>query len=371
MNNQSRRRFVKNISAATIAASAVSLPFISYGKTGTRQNKLGIALVGLGYYSTSLLAPGLQQTENCYLAGIVTGTPEKEKIWAEKYNIPQRNIYNYQNFDEIANNDDIDVVYVVLPNSMHKEYVIRAAKAGKDVICEKPMALNAAECRDMIKACENAGVSLSIGYRLRYEPYTMLIEKMAREKTYGKIRFVNTAAGFYMNRPTDNWKIKAEYGGGAIMDMGPYPLQAARYATGKEPVAVTAQKINLDPEHISEVDETTTFQLEFPDNTFAQCMTTFAGNVNFLKINAEKGEYGLEPFQSYGGLHGFLPGGETFDFTEPHQQARQMDEMCKAIMKGQPSKTPGEEGLRDMIIIDAIKESIEKGGKRIQLTGLK
>lgn len=367
MNNQSRRRFIKNISAATLAASTISFPFVTYGKPSSQSKKLGIALVGLGYYSTDLLAPGLQQTENCYLAGIVTGTPEKEKIWSEKYNIPKGNIYNYQNFDEIANNKDIDVIYVVLPNSMHKEYVIRAAKAGKHVICEKPMALNAEECRDMIDACKKANVSLSIGYRLRYEPYTQQIEKFAREKTYGKIRFLNVADGFYMNRPTENWKIKAAYGGGAMMDMGVYALQAARYSTGLEPISVSAQRINLDPEHINEVDETTTFQLEFPNNTFANCMTTFAGSVNFLKVNAQKGEYGLEPFQAYSGLHGFLPRGEKFDFRGKHQQAHQMDEMCKAIMEGKPSLTPGEEGLRDMIIVDAIKESQRNGGKKIML----
>ncbi|MBT3383620.1 MAG: Gfo/Idh/MocA family oxidoreductase [Prolixibacteraceae bacterium] len=365
--NQSRRTFVKNISAATLAASTLSFPFVTFGKPVSQKKKLGIALIGLGYYSTDLLAPGLQQTENCYLSGIVTGSMDKEEIWVDKYNIQKKNIHNYENFDEIADNKDIDVVYVVLPNSMHKEFVIRAAKAGKHVICEKPMALNAEESREMIAACKTAGVSLSIGYRLRYEPYTQQIEKFARETTFGKLRFINTAAGFYMRRPTDNWKIKAEFGGGAMMDMGAYPLQAARYATGLEPISVTAQQINLDPDNISETDETTTFQLEFPNGEFAQCMTTFAGSVNFLKINAEKGEYGLEPFSGYKGLHGFLPHGKKFDFPEKHQQAHQMDEMCRAIMEGKPSLTPGEEGLRDMIIIDAIKESIKKGGKKVML----
>ena len=109
------------------------------------KNKLGVALVGLGSYSSSELAPALLETKNCYLAGIVTGTPAKEKMWSEKYNIPQKNIYNYQNFDNVASNPDIDIVYVVLPVSMHKEYTIRAAKAGKHVISEKPMAISSAD----------------------------------------------------------------------------------------------------------------------------------------------------------------------------------------------------------------------------------
>ena len=367
MKTQSRRSFIRNISAATMAAGTVSFPFISYGRPLSQQGKLGIALVGLGYYSTDLLAPGLQQTENCYLAGIVTGTPEKEKIWAEKYKIEKKNIYNYQNFDSIADNKDIDVIYVVLPNSMHKEYVIRAAKAGKHVICEKPMALNAAECREMIRACKDAGVSLSIGYRLRYEPYTQQIEKFAREETYGKIQVVNCGTGFFMRRPTDHWKIKAAYGGGAMMDMGVYALQAARYSTGKEPLSVSAQQFNPDPENIGEVDETITFQMEFPGGIITNCMTTFGAGINYLKVNAQRGSYGLEPFQGYSGQHGFLPRGEKFDFTEKHQQGVQMDEMCKAIMDGRPSLTPGEEGLRDMVIVDAIRESVKKGGEKINL----
>ncbi|NQU85358.1 MAG: Gfo/Idh/MocA family oxidoreductase [Mariniphaga sp.] len=364
---QSRRRFIKNASVAALATGTAGFPFITYGKPISQKSKLGIALVGLGYYSTDLLAPGLQETENCYLAGIVTGTPEKEKIWAEKYSIPKENIYNYQNFDSIAENKDIDVIYVVLPNSMHREYVIRAAKAGKHIICEKPMAMNATECHDMIKACKDAGVSLSIGYRLRYEPYTQQIEKFAREKTYGNIQIVNAATGFYMKRPTEHWKVKAAYGGGAMMDMGVYALQAARYSTGKEPFSVSAQQFNPDPENISEVDETITFQLEFPGGIVANCMTTFSSNVNILKINAQKGTYGLEPFQGYKGQHGFLPRGEKFDFPEKHQQGVQMDEMCKAIMDGRPSLTPGEEGLRDMVIVDAIKKSVKLGGIKIQL----
>jgi len=368
MNNSlNRRTFLTQVSAAALAAGLSSLPFISSARPTKESRKLGIALVGLGYYSTGILMPALEKTEHVKLVGLVTGTPEKAKKYGEKYNIPKENIYNYQNFDEIAKNPAIDVVYIVLPNSMHKEYVIRTAKAGKQVICEKPMALNAGECREMIDACKKANVSLSIGYRLHYEPYTQRIMQMAKEKPYGDILMVHASAGFRMGRPTDHWKAKSQYGGGAIMDMGPYPLQAARYSTGLEPIAVTAQMFNTDPKVFDGVDETTTFQLEFPGNIVANCSTSFAANVNFLNINAQKGEYGLNPFSGYGGIHGYLPQGEKFDFPEMNQQAKQMDEMCLAFMEKRPSRTPGEEGLRDMIIIDAMRESVRKGGARIVL----
>lgn len=366
-NFLNRRNFLTQVSTAALATSLSTIPFITQARPVNQQKKLGIALIGLGYYSTGILMPALELAKNVKLVGLVTGTPAKAKQYGEKYNIPKENIYNYQNFDDIAKNPAIDVVYIVLPNSMHKEFVLRAAKAGKQVICEKPMALNAGECRDMINACKKANVSLSIGYRLHYEPYTQRIMQMARENPYGPISMVNASAGFRMNRPTDHWKVKSQYGGGAIMDMGPYPLQAARYSTGLEPIAVTAQQFNSDPKVFVGVDETTTFQLEFPNNIVANCLTTFAANVNYLTINATKGEYGLRPFSGYGGIHGFLPDGKTFDFPEMNQQTAQMDEMCLSIMEKRPSRTTGEEGLRDMIIIDAMRDSVRKGGARIVL----
>jgi glucose-fructose oxidoreductase len=366
-NILNRRKFLTTVSTAALATGLSSFPFSLQGRPSSQHRPLGIALVGLGYYSKDLLMPALEQTQHVKLVGLVTGTPSKAKEFGEKYKIPKENIYNYQNFDDIARNRAIDVVYIVLPNSMHKEYVLRAAKAGKHVICEKPMALNAAECREMIDACKKANVSLSIGYRLHYEPYTQRIMQMAKEQPYGPIQTFHASAGFRMGRPTDQWKVKSQYGGGAIMDMGPYPLQAARYSTGHEPIAVTAQMFNSDPKVFDGVDETTTFQLEFPGNILASCLTTFASNAHFLTINAQKGEYGLKPFSSYGGLHGFLPNGETFDFPQMNQQAAQMDEMCLSIIENRPSRTPGEEGLRDMIIIDAMRESVKKGGARIVL----
>src|SRR5688572_27993021 len=170
MTTTSRRRVLKDL---VLGSTAIMFsPNSLLAATRPKKEKLGIALVGLGYYSTDLLAPAFQQTKHCYLAGIVTGTPAKAEAWKKKYNIPDKNIYNYQNFDTIANNPDIDVVYVVLPPSMHKEYVIRAANAGKEVWCEKPMAMTEAECSAMINACRSNKKSLAIGYRLQHEPNT-------------------------------------------------------------------------------------------------------------------------------------------------------------------------------------------------------
>src|SRR6188768_1327739 len=163
----SRRDFLSRIG---FGATLLSMPSIlSNAKPfGNDDKKLGIALVGLGYYAEHLLAPALQETKNCYLAGIVTGTPEKKEKWKAQFNIPDKNCYTYQTFDQIADNKDIDIIYVVLPNSMHHEYVIRAAKAGKHVICEKPMSVSVKEAEEMIAACKKAKVKFSIGYRMHF-----------------------------------------------------------------------------------------------------------------------------------------------------------------------------------------------------------
>jgi glucose-fructose oxidoreductase len=173
--NLERREF---LSTLTLAGAATLFSGNSLlASTSPAKEKLGIALVGLGYYSTDLLAPALQLTEKCYLAGIVTGTPSKAEAWKAKYNIPDKNIYNYQNFDKIADNPDIDIVYVVLPPSMHREYVVRAAKAGKHVFCEKPMAPSVADCEAMISACKSNKVKLAIGYRCQHDPNIQAVMK--------------------------------------------------------------------------------------------------------------------------------------------------------------------------------------------------
>ncbi len=186
MITRSRREVLKALAAGSSAV--LFSPNALLSATKQKKDRLGVALVGLGYYSTDLLAPALQQTKNCRLAGIVTGTPSKAETWKQKYSIPDKNIYNYQNFDQIANNPDIDVVYVVLPPSMHMEYTVRAANAGKHVWCEKPMALTEKECAAMIDACRKNKRSLAIGYRLHHEPNTQEYRRIIKQKTIGECK---------------------------------------------------------------------------------------------------------------------------------------------------------------------------------------
>ena len=353
-----RRKFIKQaaIGAVVVTAAAAGIPQIL---TKKKKDRLGVALVGLGYYSTDLLAPALQLTKNCYLAGIVTGTPEKAERWKKQHNLPDKNIYNYDNFDRIADNPDIDVVYVVLPPFMHKEFSVRAANAGKHVWCEKPMAMTAAECEAMIKACADNKVKLTIGYRMQHEPNTQEIIGYGRNKTFGKVKLISVAAGYFDGR-SDHWKQNRAMGGGAMFDMGVYSLNAARYVTGEEPVAVLAQEKTTRPEIYSKADETTIFQLEFPSGALANCATSLGMNMNYLQVTAEQGWYKLEPFQSYSGIQGVSSKG-ALDLKIPNQQAKQMDDDALAIINNTTLIVPGEEGRRDIKVVEAIHLSATEG----------
>ncbi len=336
--------------------------------SGQEKKKLGIALVGLGSYSTRQLAPALQDTKYCHLAGVVTGTPEKEQIWMDKYSIPKTNVYNYENFDSIASNKDIDIVYVVLPNSMHADFCIRSARAGKHVICEKPMAVSVAECDAIIKACKDAGVKLSVGYRMQSEPYTNQVKKFVREKTFGNVRFISSDAGYISGGNPNQWRLnRALSGGGALMNMGVYSIQSSIYGTGSNPVSVSAQEFSTRPEYFKDTDETITAQFEFPTGAVGHMFTSHNASGNRLRASCDKGWFELQPAHSYGPIHGITSLGEEIQFPHESQQKLQMDDFAKHILMDTVNVAPGEMGKRDMIIVEAIYKSIVEGGKRIPL----
>ena len=356
----SRRQFILN-AAVGAGALAFAKPLSALASVFPPSKKLGIALVGLGGYATYQLAPALLKTENCYLAGIVTGTPSKIPVWKEKYNIKDKNVYNYETFDQIAHNPDIDIVYVVLPVSMHKEYTIRAAKAGKHVICEKPMALNAKECEEMIAACKAAGRMLSIGYRLHFEPHTMEVMRLGQQHVFGKVTSMDTANGFYYNGDPNAWRLKkAMSGGGGLMDMGIYAIQGARYTIGQEPVSVKATQEKTRPQLFKDVDETVFWELEFPGNIKVKGKSSYNNNWGYLKAQAERGWFQLEPAYGYGPILGKSSKGDI-NFPQINQQAAQMDDFALCVKLKKPTRVPGEEGLKDMRVVDAIYRSLDSG----------
>ncbi|MEO9480315.1 MAG: Gfo/Idh/MocA family oxidoreductase [Maribacter dokdonensis] len=363
---QLTRRSFNGLATKGLLGSAflANMPLANAFTTNKNSKKLGVALVGLGSYSTYQLAPSLLDTEHCYLAGIVTGTKEKESVWQEKYNIPKENIYNYENFDTIADNDSIDVIYVVLPNSMHAEFCIRAAKAGKHVICEKPMAVSVAECDAIINACNEHKVKLSVGYRMQSDPYTHEVKKYVGEKTFGDVLFVSSDAGYVSNGNPNQWRLNKKLsGGGALMNMGVYAIQTSIYGTGQNPISVSAQEFSTRPDYFKDTDETITAQFKFENGAVAHMMTSHNANGNRLKCHCSKGWFELDPAHSYGPISGRTSNGDVLKFPHKRQQALQMDDFAKHILLDSKNLAPGEMGKRDMIIVEAIYKSIREGGQ--------
>lgn len=371
--SHNRRKFLGNLSLglglAALGTTGIDSLIACSGNTNEKrrheaaeekgQKKLGIALVGLGNYAEGELAPALQETQHCYLAGIVTGTPEKAEKWKKKYNIPDQNIYNYQTFDSIKDNPDIDIVYVVLPNAMHAEYTVRAAQAGKHVICEKPMAITVEECDRMIAACREAGKMLSIGYRLHFEPHNKEMMRLGQKKIFGGIKSLKAENGM---SSTEGWRLDKELaGGGPLMDVGIYCVQGLRYTTGLEPISVTAQEgPKTDPDMFKEVEQSLTWQMKFPDNVIAECKTSYSEDMNLLRADAEKGWFELSPAYPYSGIQGESSDGKM-EFEQVNQQALQMDDFAMAIKDKRATPVPGEMGRQDVKILQAIYEAMRTG----------
>lgn len=361
---QTRRAFVRTAALSLGLSSllpwkAGSMPVPAYPSLPDDE-KLGVALVGMGYYASNQLAPALEQTTLCKLAGIVTGTPAKAADWQQRHPHLEGHVYDYTTFDRLIDDEAIDIVYVVLPNAMHAEYTIRAAQAGKHVICEKPMAVSVVEAQSMIDACEAAERKLSIGYRLHFEPHNVEAMRLGQEKVFGPVILMETEFGFRIGNP-DQWRLKhALAGGGALMDVGIYTIQAARYVTGEEPLQVTAQEYKTDPVKFAEVDETLTWQLTFPGGCVVNATSSYAANTQRLYAAAQRGWFELKPAYVYGGIQGTTSEG-PMDFPQIIQQAAQMDDFADCILNDRTSEVDGYEGLRDLRVIEGIYRSIETG----------
>lgn len=372
-----RRRFLRDFSFL-LGTTALGAPLLSYaagaapGAAGkpvpqSQKKKLGIALVGLGRYASGQLAPALQQTEGCYLAGIVTGTPAKAEEWKRKYNIPDKNVYNYDTFDSIKDNPDIDIIYIVLPNGMHAEYTIRAAQAKKHVICEKPMATSVEDCQRMIEACNNNNVKLSIGYRLHFEPHNLRVMELGQQQLYGKVQRIEAADSFVFQGSPDRWRVDKELaGGGPLMDLGIYCVQGAVYTMGKAPVAVTAKFGEVTrPEYFNEVEQSISWQMEFEGGAVADCSTSYNESASLLYGKAENGWWRLEPAYQYSGIRGETSEG-PMNLPNVNQQARQMDAFAQCVKENRHTRVPGEMGLRDVKILMAIYKAA-RTGKKVQV----
>jgi predicted dehydrogenase len=360
----SRRRFLQS---ASVAAAAIAVaPHVRGQDNAAAKKKLGFAIVGLGRFGAGQLLRSLPGCQSAYPAALVSGKPDKAKDLAQKYGVKESSIYNYENFDRVAENADVDVVYVVLPNSMHHEFTIRAAKAGKHVICEKPMANTVKECEEMIAACKAANKKLMIGYRLRYEPTHMRAIEMCRNKELGALRVIESVHSF--NIGPNEWRTdKKLAGGGPVMDLGVYCINACRYLSGEEPTHVSAMTYQpKDDPRFTTTEAQMVFNMKFASGLLTYCSTSYAHHsAGRYHVLSEKAEMTMNPAFSYGGLKLNVRGRGVkegdIELPQINQFAAEMDHFAECVRDGKPVRTPGEEGLADLKVIEALYQSAESG----------
>ena len=357
--SSTRRKFIAQ--AAALAAAPFISTTVTRALAAASRKQLGFALCGLGSLSTYQLAPALQKTHHCRLAGIITGTPAKAVKWQAQYGIADSNIYNYETMHRIADDPGIDVVYVVTPNALHLDYALLAAKAGKHVYCEKPMEISVDRCRQMIDAVQAAGRMLGIGYRCRFEPHHLECVRIARAREFGALKLID--AHFGTNVAPGVWRLnRALAGGGPLMDVGIYALQATRYLTGEEPTWISATTTSGDAARFSEVEESVLWQARFPGGAVSHCGSSYnAAPIGYFRALAERGWFGLEPAFNYDGIQGMRSDGRAINPPSVDQFAVEMDDFSQCIMQKTATRVPGEEGLRDVRLMMAIYESARSG----------
>ena len=355
MTSITRRGFAK-LSALTLAATR--LP--SFAQAPTGEKPVGYAAVGLGTIS-DIFMRACANTKSAKITALVTGHPDtKGKHYAELYGIPETSIYTYETYDRLRDNKDVDAVYIGLPNSMHREYTVRAAQLGKHVLCEKPMAISSAECRTMIDACRKAGVKMMIGYRVHYEPTHVEAKRLIDSGAIGQIESFEGAFGF--NAAPGAWRLTRQYGGGgSLMDVGIYPMNEIRWLTGEEPVAFTAVASTRDHTsgRFAEVEQTLDFTLKMPSGITAAIGSTYGSNMpGYLRVHGDRGDLEIINAYNYSGVHLVGMAGGRIDTASQGNQTMhfqlEAEHFANCIRTNTEPRTPGEEGLHDMLAIEAI-----------------
>jgi predicted dehydrogenase len=356
----SRRDFTK---LTALGLASVAVPDFAVAAPDADGRKIGYALIGLGRISDHF-ARGIQETSNSKVTALVSGHPDKAAKWAAQYGVPASSIYTYENMDSIRDNKSVDAVYVGLPNAMHAEYTIRSAKAGKHVLCEKPMSSTVPEAEAMIAACKAANVKLMIAYRCHFEPTHLKCVQLIRDGFIGKVQQIQSTFGFSCD-PKD-WRVsKPLSGGGPLFDVGIYSLNATRYLTGEEPEHFSASTWSdkTDP-RFKDVEENIAWITKFPSGVIATCNTTYGAQMDGqFHVYGSEGWLSIDPAFNYDGVHmrgqSFAHGeyaeiDEATPEKDPAHFVREADHFSKCILNNQTPKTPGEEGLRDMQYIRAI-----------------
>jgi predicted dehydrogenase len=324
------------------------------------RKKIRYAVVGLGHIAQVAMIPAFKHAKrNSELAAVVSGDRTKRDEIARRYRVEA---FDYDDYDECL--QMVDAVYIALPNSMHEEYTIRAARAGVHVLCEKPLAVTVDECRRMIAACRRAKVKLMTAYRLHLEPLNIAAIDLARRGKLGQLKYFNSS--FSMTVRQGDIRTKRSQGGGSLYDIGVYCINAARNLFGAEPTRVSAVSINSGVARLSEIDETTAATLRFGDERVASFITSFnAADVGSFRIVGTKGDLRADPAYEYAEPLEYtltIDGKKTRKKLPKHDHfGPQLLYFSDCILKNRKPEPSGEEGMQDVRIVQALYKSSKSG----------
>jgi len=356
--NFSRRDFNR------LAGMAAVSPFLPAALGQTGHPPVGWCIIALGRISMGHFMPGVKMSQSGKIVALVSGHRDKAEKQAALYGVPASAIYNYENMDAIRDNKEIDAVYIALPNSMHAEYTLRSAKAGKHVLCEKPMATSVADAKSMIDACRAANKKLMIAYRCQYDPLHMKAIELIRSGQIGQVQAIESAFGF--NCQPGEWRLDRKLaGGGPLMDVGIYCLNASRYLTGEEPHEIKAFSSVIDHDgRFETVEENVSWTMKFPSGIVTACNTTYGGSMTgYFRVHGAKGSIDMLPAFNYDGMHLTAQIGRTQKIDDlstdrdPIEFTREADHFADCIWNNKTPKTPGEEGLRDTVLMSEIYQA--------------
>ena len=357
------------LTTAVLSAGAAAMPGLSQAAESTGKNrKVKYAVIGLGFFSNYVI-PRIANSALSEVTALVSSDRDKALEWAKKYGVKESHIYNYDNLENIAQNPDIDAVYIATPVGTHADFAMRAFRAGKHVMTEKTMAAGVKQGLAMQKAAKAAGKKLMVAYRSRFEPFNQKAIEFAADKTYGKVNAIAAHKGFFIGDRLgkNNWRSKREYAwGGALVDIGVYSIQACRYIAGSEPSEVSAFAFSTENDsRFKEVEENLSFMLRFPDGLLATGSASWNYSLqNYYRVGATEANYGLEPATSNMNLR------MTVNTMQPRvsaehlmpnvdQIAAEFDHFSDCILNNKEPLTNGEEGIKDLKVIEALYKSVE------------
>jgi predicted dehydrogenase len=329
-----------------------------------KSKRVGFAVIGLGHISQRAILPGFRNAERSKLIALVSGDSEKAKSLAAKFGASQT--CTYDAFDECLHNPRVEAVYIATPNSQHQEFALKAARAGRHVLCEKPLATTVADCRQIIEACAKNHVKLMTAYRKYFEPSALALKALIDSGKLGRLKIIHTAYTYSL-APGDSWHLKRQLaGGGSLVDIGIYCINTVRWLTGLDPFEAQAYSWTTDPARFSEVDDNMSFQLRFPGGLYLQGSSSFtAAKASFLQVHGENGWAALDPAYAYNEDRRFFGkiAGEWFEkkFKPVDEFSLELDHLSECIRENREPLPDGVTGMHDVAVIEAIYEAAKLG----------